>query len=114
MNIPHNTSFDMTSGRPSVFYADGDGSWLYRFNIEPKMDIPEGQSEEKQIGWSAMEIRIWNKPTYETLVSAIIRMKYTVDAELAIQRQRELKPDNFAEYDDFCEEVKAMVKNDLM
>lgn len=43
---------------------------------------------------------------YEQLVSDLIRAKYTVDQELAINRQRHTKPEEFQEYFDFCEQCK--------
>ena len=51
------------------------------------------------------------KPTYEQLVIAKIRTKYSVDEELAILRQRDTKPEEFAEYNEFCELCKIKVKS---
>lgn len=39
-----------------------------------------------------------------------IRGKYTVSDELAILRQRDTKPEEFAEYNAFVEQIKADVK----
>ena len=49
-----------------------------------------------------------NKPNipYEQRVVARIRERYSVDDELAILRQRDTKPDEFAAYNDFVERVK--------
>lgn len=55
----------------------------------------------------ASNIRI---DTFEELTSAIIRMKYTQDAELAILRQRDEKPEEFQEYFNFAEKAKAKAK----
>lgn len=49
--------------------------------------------------------------TYEQKVSYLIREKYTQDAEFAILRQRDIKPEEFAEYNAYCEECKTKVKN---
>lgn len=49
-------------------------------------------------------------PTYEQRVVARIRERYTIDDELALLRQRESKPDEFSEYNTFCEQVKAEEK----
>ena len=49
----------------------------------------------------------------ETKAKAIerrIRKKYSVSDELAILRQRDTKPEEFAEYNAFCEQVKADVQ----
>lgn len=40
-----------------------------------------------------------------------IRTKYSVDDELAILRQRDTKPEEFAEYNDFVEQIKAEEKD---
>ena len=39
-----------------------------------------------------------------------IRERYSISDEFAIQRQRDEKPEEFAEYYNFCEQVKAEVK----
>jgi hypothetical protein len=49
--------------------------------------------------------------TYEERVEQLIREKYSINQELAILRQRETKPDEFAEYFAFCEECKSVAKN---
>lgn len=41
------------------------------------------------------------------IVSALIRERYTVDDELALQRQRDSKPDEFTDYNTFAEACKA-------
>ena len=51
-------------------------------------------------------------PTYEELVEQLIREKYSVNQELAIQRQRETKPGEFEEYFAYCEECKSIAKID--
>ena len=49
-----------------------------------------------------------NMPTipYEQRVVNRIRERYSVDDELAILRQRDTKPDEFAAYNDFVEGIK--------
>lgn len=49
-------------------------------------------------------------PTYEERVVEKIRARYTVDDELALLRQRDVKPDEFAEYNAYCEACKAEAK----
>ena len=50
---------------------------------------------------------------YPQLVENKIRKKYSVSAELAILRQRNSKPEEFAEYNEFCELCKAEAKTEL-
>ena len=57
--------------------------------------------------------RIKNTVEYPQLVEKKIRTKYSVSAELAILRQRNSKPEEFAEYNAFCEQCKADAKTEL-
>lgn len=50
-------------------------------------------------------------PTYEERVEQLIRERYSLSAELAIQRQRYTKADEFSEYYAYCEECKLKAKN---
>lgn len=50
------------------------------------------------------------QPTYEEKVVELIRIRYDVNAELAILRQRDSKPEEFAEYNAYCEECKRKIK----
>lgn len=47
---------------------------------------------------------------YDEKVVSLIREKYSLDEELAIQRQRDTKPDEFSEYFAYCEECKERAK----
>ena len=49
---------------------------------------------------------------YENKIVALIRQKYNVNQELAILRQREVKPQEFAEYNEYVEQCKAEVKSE--
>lgn len=50
---------------------------------------------------------------YGTLVEKKIREKYSLSAELAILRQRDYKPIEFAEYNAYVEQCKAEVKAEI-
>lgn len=50
---------------------------------------------------------------YGDLVSQKIRSRYSVDSELAILRQRDEKPDEFAEYNAYAERCKIEAKAEL-
>ena len=49
--------------------------------------------------------------SYSALVSRMIRRKYSINDELAILRQRDSKPDEFAEYNTYCEQCKTKAKS---
>lgn len=50
---------------------------------------------------------------YGELVESLIRKKYNVSAELAILRQRDEKPEEFAEYNAYAEQCKIEAKKIL-
>jgi hypothetical protein len=50
---------------------------------------------------------------YERLIIKRIRERYTLNQELAILRQRDSKPDEFATYNAYVEECKAIAKQEL-
>ena len=49
---------------------------------------------------------------YENKIVALIRKKYNVNQEFAILRQRDAKPQEFAEYNEYVEQCKKQVKNE--
>lgn len=53
------------------------------------------------------------KPTYEEIVEQLIRERYSINQELAIQRQRDTKVEEFNEYFAYCEECKLKAKEEL-
>lgn len=50
---------------------------------------------------------------YEVEVVRLIRQRYTINQELAILRQRDTKPEEFAEYSAFAERCKSEVKSEI-
>ena len=48
--------------------------------------------------------------TYDEAVNKKIRERYSESQEFAILRQKDEKPDEYAEYYAYCEECKAIVK----
>ena len=50
---------------------------------------------------------------YGARVSELIRERYSLDAELAILRQRDEKPDEYQAYFAFCEECKSRAKAEI-
>ena len=47
---------------------------------------------------------------YEDIAVELIRRRYTINDELAIQRQREEKPEEFAQYFAYCEACKQKAR----
>ena len=50
------------------------------------------------------------KIPYDERVVSLIREKYSLDEELAIQRQRDTKPEEFQAYFEYCEACKEIAK----
>ena len=76
--------------------------------------VPPTDEQIIQAGYEIKEVEIPEyKPTYEDIVVRLIREKYDMDAELAILRQRDSKPEEFAEYNAYCEECKTKAKEQV-
>lgn len=65
--------------------------------------------EKNKPAMSAEEIRALKSREIEKL----IRLRYSMSDELAILRQRDEKPEEFAAYHDYAEECKKIVKESL-
>lgn len=50
---------------------------------------------------------------YKSRIVELIRERYTQDDEIAILRQRDSKPEEFAEYNAFVESVKVIAHNEI-
>lgn len=83
-SITPNASYDMIYGKPKSFEKDGDGTFIYRYNIIPEMNSEEGK-ENEQAGWKCRELRI-QEPSIEVIKTAMMRSfekeGYAVDDEL--------------------------------
>lgn len=53
------------------------------------------------------------KQLYEAVVIEKIRKKYSINQELAILRQRDTKPDEFAAYNEYVEQCKRDAKAEM-
>lgn len=47
---------------------------------------------------------------YPDLIVYFIRQRYTMDDEFALDRQKDRKPTEYAEYDAYCEQCKTEAK----
>ena len=57
-----------------------------------------------------MPAETFNEHEYKERVERLIRERYTVADELGILRQRDTKPQEFAEYNAYAEQCKAQAK----
>lgn len=75
-----------------------DGKMIYR-DMAPE-EVAEYEKAQAEMP----------KPSYGEKVEELIRERYTISDEIAILRQRDTKPEEFAEYNAFAEECKAKAK----
>lgn len=68
-------------------------------------EIAEAQAQSEQA-----EKQYWQMVDYGEAINEEIRKKYTESEEFAILRQKEEKPEEYAEYFAYCERCKAYVK----
>jgi hypothetical protein len=101
-----------SNDKPLIFQNLGDGSWHYNYDIKEVQITNESEGTRNVFDYNT--VHFFGEPTYEKIVSAIIRENFTIDEEFAIQRQRDSKPENFETYNQFCENVKDMVKTDII
>ena len=80
---------------------------------------------QKQRPYKTCELSVVDKPNkaelveyakakdYENKIVSLIRKRYSINAELAILRQRDTKPEEYAEYNAYVEECKAIAKGSV-
>lgn len=97
-----------------------DGKRIARpksLTIGNTMYVPPTDEQLVQEGYEIKVVEIPEPvpyiPTYEERVVQFIRERYSIDDELAILRQRDSKPSEFAEYNTYCEECKTKAKKEL-
>ena len=83
---------------------------MYKIVNGKRRDLTPEELLAMQAAAAEAEAEYWRGIDYGEAVNTLIRERYSLDAELAISRQRETKPDEFAEYFAFCEECKNKVK----
>lgn len=100
-----------------VIKSTADGAQVERIkNIPPKPKI-EAYDEYEDIKvyvlYTEQELQKIKEKKYSALVEKYIREKYTLSDELAILRQRDSKPNEFAEYNAYAESCKAKAKAEI-
>ena len=122
-SIEPNAHYDIAHGMPAVLEKDNDGSVIYRVNIAEEKAIPDGEAEERQIGWSCYEVRTFDKPTKANLKRVFIRSVIDETAEFALVNSYNkhilgIAPDDkavaeYKEYLQFTEDLDAQIIRDL-
>lgn len=107
-------------------YPDGTDMWelttdadhiLHRIDSDNYSDIRRISVPLGDIAsWEELPLTAlppYTEAQYDAAVSALIRARYSLDAELAILRQRDTKPSEFAAYHAFAEQCKAEAREQL-
>lgn len=68
------------------------------------LKLAQKNRESKPASWDAV---------YENEIIRKIRKRYSLNQELAILRQRDEKPSEFAEYNAYAEQCKAEVREEM-
>ena len=107
-------------------YPDGTDMWelttdadhiLHRIDSDNYSDIRRISVPLGDIAsWEELPLTAlppYTEAQYDAAVSDLIRARYSLDAELAILRQRDTKPSEFAAYNAFAEQCKAQAREQL-
>ena len=122
-SLEPNAHYDLAHGIPAVLEKDNDGSVIYRVNITEETAIPDGEAEERQIGWSCYEVRTFDKPTKANVKRVFIRSVIDETAEFALVNSYNkhilgIATDDkavaeYKEYLQFTEDLDAQIIRDL-
>lgn len=85
----------------------GNDIVIMRWDLQP--NVVDGETQ----GVKFYSREFNGTPALGELVDAMVRTRYAVSDELALLRQRDSKPDEFAEYNGFVEACKAEAKQIL-
>lgn len=72
--------------------------------------VTRDATPEEEIAYAEEKKKYIEIKTYAQLVSEYIREKYSIDDELAILRQKDEKPEEYAAYYAYAEECKARAR----
>ena len=96
-SITHKAGNSLFSGVPTEEQLE---EWGYAELVSQEVEPTPPTEEELQ-------------QRYVLRVRELIREKYAIEDELAIQRQRYTDPDKFNEYNDFCEVCKQKAREEI-
>jgi len=70
--------------KPDVLQAAGNGSYLYRYNIE---EVTQEQENETISQWKCEEVRVWAPLSANKIVAAVLTDKWAVNSEQKYQNE---------------------------
>ena len=74
--------------------------------------VTRDATPEEEAAYAEEKKKYFPEKTYKQLVSEYIREKYSIDDELAILRQKDAKPEEYAEYYAYAEECKKKARSE--
>lgn len=112
--------------RPAVIQPLGNGAYHYNYNIVERQETDPETGEVKTV-YDYDTVKVWDKPTYEKLVKAVIREKLDETQEFAIineynagvlgvitdSAEKAAAKQAYKDYLTFVKETKEMVRRDL-
>ena len=75
--------------------------------IDPETHEPTGETETRPV-WICDWVDVAGQPTTKNLVPALIRQRYSADDEFEKQRERDSRPEAYAEYNTYVESCKVI------
>lgn len=67
--------------KPSIYEANGDGSYTYRWNIQ-SVEVPAGtDNEESTTKWKCEEVVVWGTVTKDKLTKSVVTTLWANDYE---------------------------------
>lgn len=98
--------WELTTDADHILHRIGTDSYT---NIR-RITTPDPDNWEET---PVADIPPYSKEEYKAKIVALIREKYDLDDECAILRQRDTKPEEFAEYNTYVEQCKQTAKTVL-
>ena len=92
------------------FIRSGNKYTLFLDRTAVSWQEPAAEGTQTVVGYSYNEVDI-NADTVsrEAFIAGLIHTHYSVDDEISILRQKDSKPEEFADYNAFAEECKSRV-----
>ncbi len=102
--------------KPSVYEANGDGSFTYRWDIVETQAHHEENGEESAPQWECKEVVVWATVTKAKLTAAVLSTLWDSDYEAKLQndynaaKMGQAEPSCIKKYEDFIRERKHIKK----
>ena len=109
-SLAPNAFYDMVVGMPPTLQRDNDGSYLYRYNIKPRMVAGEDGGDEQQDGWQCRELRLFVEPTCDNIKHAIINSVYNADERLELVSRYNAYVSAISDDETIAEEYKSFIQ----